>query len=302
MLLYSSVDSVILNSVPTNSEPLLITAWIPFETRSASAPLMIVKPFSVSFASLPRSSTELVNFFVSVSAAESFDLFSFSSLFNDWILPASVFASSDVFPCDNTTLVYSLCKLFNSLSCFLMVPVSLSKAFSALFVPIPSNSSLVFFNVDCSASKRLSVLNNSRWNALYWSAPISPRSNWAWTCACASFSVFNFAEVLAICSVRISCFCVSNSTLDGSNFNIRSTCFNSLWRSRLVLFAVSKAFVSLVVSPPISMVIPLILFVAIIFAPSQTVFAIYIVLVRFAYTDTLYQGNLYLLPSCSFSR
>ena len=104
-----------------------------------------------------------------------------------------------------------------------------------------------------------SVSMISRWRASYLSCPKSPFSSCSFACACACFKASSFSFVDEIASFSNFCFCVRSSVLAGSSFSSLLTSFKALWvwvMDELTLF---KALSSPVVSPPISIVMPLIL-------------------------------------------
>ena len=85
----------------------------------------------------------------------------------------------------------------------------------------------------------------------------------AFICFRASFSFCSFSSVFSIASVRYPCFCVSSSVLPGSSFRSLFTSFREACVFERLPSRPERAFVSFVVSPPISIVIPAIRFEAI---------------------------------------
>ena len=110
-----------------------------------------------------------------------------------------------------------------------------------------------------SANSRL-VFSISRFNARYCSSETSPRANCACTWLSAFFKISNFSLVSEIASVKSVCFCVSASVFLGSIFKSLFTSLSSTCVLLTSLFTPDNALSSLVVSPPISMVIPFMLF------------------------------------------
>ena len=114
-------------------------------------------------------------------------------------------------------------------------------------------SSSNLFN-DCS------VASISRFKARYCSSETSPRLNCSSTWASAVFRTSSFSFVSLIAFERSCCFCARASVFLGSSFNSFSTSFSSAW----VLFTFSStpemAFSSFVAFPPISIVMPCMLF------------------------------------------
>ena len=89
---------------------------------------------------------------------------------------------------------------------------------------------------------------------------MSPFARAVFACSAAVFSVASLSFVAEILSARSFCFCESNSVFFGSSFRSFSTSFSCNWVFFMFLFTPSNALESLVVSPPISTVMPLILF------------------------------------------
>ena len=149
--------------------------------------------------------------------------------------------------------------LFTVSSAFAAASILLTfSAVSSAASATPS-SSLLLSCACCSKSPSLiSVDAISLCSARYCSSLTSPFSNCSCTCFSASFSVSNFSFVLPIASFRIFCFCAKSSVFEGSSFNNLSTSLNSFCKELHELFTPESALDNLVVSPPISMVIPLI--------------------------------------------
>ena len=149
---------------------------------------------------------------------------------------------------------------------------ALSAPFSAFLVsfdtsaelsPKPSTASAVS---RASFSYRLSAASAetiSRCSARTCSSDTSPRLNCSCTCFSAVFKVFKRSAVFSIACDRISCFWASRSVLPGSSLSSLLTSLSSPDRSMDLDTTFSSAFPSLVVSPPISTVMPLITFLAI---------------------------------------
>ena len=114
-------------------------------------------------------------------------------------------------------------------------------------------SSSNLFN-DCS------VASISRFKARYCSSETSPLLNCSSTWASAVFRTSSFSFVSLMALERSCCFCARASVFLGSSFNSFSTSFSSAW----VLFTFpstpERAFSSFVASPPISIVMPCMLF------------------------------------------
>ena len=125
--------------------------------------------------------------------------------------------------------------------------------------PIFSSDILLCFAAASKSFKRCSVLAISLCNPLYCSSLTSPRSNCCCTCFSASFKVSNFSFVLPIASFNIFCFWANSSVFVGSSLSSLSTSRNSFCKELHELLTPESALDSLVVSPPISIVIPLIL-------------------------------------------
>ena len=101
-----------------------------------------------------------------------------------------------------------------------------------------------------------SVATISRWSASYLSLPRSPDSICCFACSCACFRASSFSFVAPILSLRRACFCERSSVCVGSSFRRRSTSFNWLWVSFMVLLTDSRLLLSPVVDPLISTVMP----------------------------------------------
>ena len=132
--------------------------------------------------------------------------------------------------------------------------------------PIVPNVSPTFASVELLAfawASRLlssaSVAITSRLIARYCSSDASPFLNCCSTWASAVFKTSNFSFVSPTAFVSNCCFCAKSSVFLGSNFKPFSTSFNSLLVLLRSLFTPFNAVCSFVVSPPISIVIPLML-------------------------------------------
>ena len=110
-----------------------------------------------------------------------------------------------------------------------------------------------------SSSSRL-VFSISRFNARYCSSDTSPFLNCSCTWLSAFFRISSFSLVSAMASFKSVCFCARASVFFGSTFKSLFTSLNSAWVLRTSLFTPDRALSSFVVSPPISIVIPFILF------------------------------------------
>ena len=111
-----------------------------------------------------------------------------------------------------------------------------------------------------------SVSMISRCSASYCCWEISPFARAVFACSAAVFSTSSFSLVAVTASARSLCFCESSSVLEGSSFSSFWTSFSCVCVPLMSLLTPSSAFDSLVVSPPISTVMPLIL-LAIQFSP-----------------------------------
>ncbi len=100
----------------------------------------------------------------------------------------------------------------------------------------------------------------SRWRASYCSWVISPFCSCSFACSAAVFKVVSFSLVSEMASVRSFCFCVRSVVLVGSSFSRELTSFSWDWVLLISEFTDFSALDSFVVSPPISTVIPAILF------------------------------------------
>ena len=119
-----------------------------------------------------------------------------------------------------------------------------------------------------SRSRRLrSVSMISLCRASYWLWEISPLASASFACSAAVFSVSSFSFVSLTASPRSRCFCAISSVLPGSSFSSFSTSLSCDCVFRISVFTPFKAVWSFVVSPPISTVMPLILFAATVTPP-----------------------------------
>ena len=107
-----------------------------------------------------------------------------------------------------------------------------------------------------------SVLPSSLFNALYCSSETSPFLNCSCTWLSAFFRISSFSLVSEIASVKRACFCANISVLVGSIFKSLFTSLSSTCVPFTFLSTLPRALSSFVVSPPISIVIPLILLFA----------------------------------------
>ena len=121
-------------------------------------------------------------------------------------------------------------------------------------------------SVCLAASSKLasstSVLPSSLCNALYCSSDTSPFLNCSCTWLSAFFRISSFSLVSEIASDKSACFCANISVLVGSIFKSLFTSLSSTCVPFTFLSTFPRALSNLVVSPPISMVIPLILLFA----------------------------------------
>ena len=78
-------------------------------------------------------------------------------------------------------------------------------------------------------------------------------------CSATVFRVANFSLVSPTASARSFCFCASSSVFPGSSFNNLSTSFSCCCVLLICPLTPFRAVCNLVVSPPISTVIPMIL-------------------------------------------
>ena len=97
----------------------------------------------------------------------------------------------------------------------------------------------------------------SRFRASCWAIAAGSDDPVASSCLSASFSVSSFSFVSLIALPRSSCFCRRSSVLPGSIFSSLLTSFSWLWVSFRDLSTPRSASCSFVVSPLISMVMPL---------------------------------------------
>ena len=107
-----------------------------------------------------------------------------------------------------------------------------------------------------------SVLPSSLFKALYCSSETSPFLNCSCTWLSAFFRISSFSLVSEIASVKRACFCANISVLVGSIFKSLFTSLSSTCVPFTFLSTLPRALSSFVVSPPISIVIPLILLFA----------------------------------------
>ena len=132
-------------------------------------------------------------------------------------------------------------------------------AVSSAAFPVFSNSLLLSSACFSKLPSLISVEAISLCNALYCSSDTSPFSSCSCTCFSASFKVSNFSFVLPIASFNIFCFWANSSVFVGSSLSSLSTSRSSFCKELHELLTPESALDSLVVSPPISIVIPLIL-------------------------------------------
>ncbi len=113
----------------------------------------------------------------------------------------------------------------------------------------------------CASSpfKVFSVSTISLCSASYWLWLMSPLASASFACSPASFNVQSFSFVSPIACASRRCFCASSSVFVGSIFNSLSTSFNWDCVVLIFLFTLDRALSSPCVSPPIAIVIPLIL-------------------------------------------
>ncbi len=130
---------------------------------------------------------------------------------------------------------------------------------SCIFLPTCSAVSPVSLNCFSNFESSCSALTTSRWKARYCSSFISPLRNCSLTCSWAARRRSSFSRLFSTASARSFWRWANKSVLPGSSFRRRSTCLSSDWTSRVFLFTSSRALLSFWVSPPISIVIPLIL-------------------------------------------
>ena len=104
--------------------------------------------------------------------------------------------------------------------------------------------------------------------ASYWSLEIVPSFNAFSACSAAVFKVSSFSLVSLTASPSNLCFCAKSSVLAGSSLSSFSTSLSCACVFLISVLTPFNAVWSFVVSPPISMVIPLILDAAIPNLPS----------------------------------
>ena len=121
----------------------------------------------------------------------------------------------------------------------------------------------------CSSRLRslCSVSTISLCRASYWSWEIVPFRSASSACCCAVFKVSNFSLVSETACASSLCFCAISSVFPGSSFRSFSTSFSWLCVFLISVLTPFRAVCNFVVSPPISTVIPLILFPAIRLTP-----------------------------------
>ena len=119
-----------------------------------------------------------------------------------------------------------------------------------------------------SFSSCCSVAMISLCRASYCCCEISPLASFSLACWAASFNCCNFSFVSETACANSLCFCVISSVLPGSSFNRLLTSRSCDWVLLISELTDFKAVESFVVSPPISTVIPAILF-AICFPPPK---------------------------------
>ena len=124
-------------------------------------------------------------------------------------------------------------------------------------VPILARATLLFFAWSSSFLSCCSVAMISRWRASYCCWETSPFWNCSWTCFSAFFSASSLVLVSWTASPRSRWRCSSSSTFPGSIFSSRSTSLSCFWVLLISLLTPERALLRPWVSPPISMVIPL---------------------------------------------
>ena len=124
--------------------------------------------------------------------------------------------------------------------------------------PTSLHFELVVFSCPSRDLSWFSVFIISRVSASYLSCPMSPLARASFACSCDVFSVSNFFFVLSTDSASTLCFWAIKSELPGLNLREVFISLSSLLRSLEFLFTSFKALSNLVVSPPISIVIPFI--------------------------------------------
>ena len=97
----------------------------------------------------------------------------------------------------------------------------------------------------------------SLFRASYCSWEIFPSANCCCACCSAVFKVSSFSFVLSISSASAFCFCCNNSTFVGSSFSRLFISFSCACVVFICEFTFLSEFCSPVVSPPISIVSPL---------------------------------------------
>ena len=117
-----------------------------------------------------------------------------------------------------------------------------------------------------SSNSRL-VFSISLFNARYCSSETSPLWNCSCTCLSAVFRISSFSLVSSMASLKSVCFCARASVFLGSILRSLFTSLSSAWVFLTFPFTPESAFSSLVVSPPISIVIPFIPLFATVSAP-----------------------------------
>ena len=147
-------------------------------------------------------------------------------------------------------------------SSFSPAPEILSPTFcmTSPAAPIFANAVLVLSASVCRFRSSCSVSMISRWRASYCSCVMSPFARAVFACSAAVLRVSSFSLVEVTASASSLCFWESSSVLDGSSFSSFSTSFSCVWVLLMFLLTLSSALESLVVSPLISTVMPLILF------------------------------------------
>ena len=123
----------------------------------------------------------------------------------------------------------------------------------------------------CSSRLRslCSVSIISLCRASYWSWEIVPFRSASSACCCAVFKVSSFSLVSETACASSLCFCTISSVFPGSSFSSFSTSFSWLCVFLISVLTPFRAVCNFVVSPPISTVIPLILFPAIRLPPKS---------------------------------
>ena len=215
---YSCVDSLSSANVEMASPIALTSAVRPFPIKVATAPPRTEKPSPESLADSPR-------FFVPS--------------------PASSAASPRSSAASLSSPISSLASPEFCAACSAASPRS-----SVASAAVSSWESYRFSSISVAAI--------SRCNAANCSCEIFPSPSCFSACTAASFSVPSFSSVLLIACVSNSCFWASISVLVGSSFSSFSTSFSCACVEVMDLFTSCRDSESCVVSPPISMVNPLI--------------------------------------------